>query len=364
MTAEVVLKSLRKEFGPVVAVDSFDLLIPPGELVCLLGPSGSGKTTVLRMVAGLLEPTQGEILIQGRPTVGVPSHRRKMGMVAQDYALFPHMTVGKNIAFGLKMRGVHPAEIPGRIHKVLSMVNLPGMEDRMPRQLSGGQQQRIALARALVTEPSVLLLDEPFGALDKKLREQMQIEVSQLLHEVGTTTLLVTHDQGEALSMADQIVVMNRGRPEQIGRPDEIYERPATRFVADFIGLSNFFRVEIMGEESGLLVLRGPGEVLLKAPRVEWAKPGLEVELAVRPEKISFFPTGADDNKLPGVITGLVYFGDRTRITADLADGTSPFVMIQNIDVLRGKNILEMGRAVELTWPISSGILLRQASKT
>jgi spermidine/putrescine ABC transporter ATP-binding subunit len=361
MTAEVVLKSLRKEFGPVVAVDSFDLVIPPGQLVCLLGPSGSGKTTVLRMVAGLLQPTQGEILIQGRPTAHGPSHRRKMGMVAQDYALFPHMTVGKNIAFGLKMRGVAPAEIPGRVSKVLSMVNLPGMEGRMPRQLSGGQQQRVALARALVTEPSVLLLDEPFGALDKKLREQMQIEVRQLLRLVGTTTLLVTHDQSEALSMADQIVVMNHGRPEQVGRPDEIYERPATRFVADFIGLSNFFRVETVGEESGLLVLRGAGGVLLRAPRVEWAKPGMKVELAVRPEKISFFRPGSDENRIPGVITGLVYFGDRTRITVDLSDGTTPFVMIQDMDALRGKNILETGRPVELTWPIASGILLRQS---
>ncbi|MGH8429048.1 MAG: ABC transporter ATP-binding protein, partial [Solimonas sp.] len=237
--AAVTIRALRHSFGSVEALKAVDVSIQAGEFVALLGPSGCGKTTLLRCIAGLVLPTGGEILIDGQPITRTPVHKRDLGMVFQSYALFPHMTVGDNVRFGLKMHGIRGQTADRRIAEALSLVQMVGYEGRYPAQLSGGQRQRVALARALVTHPKALLLDEPFGALDAKLREAMQIELRRLQRTLGITTIFVTHDQQEALSMADRIAVMNNGRIEQFDRPAEIYHAPATPFVADFVGQTN-----------------------------------------------------------------------------------------------------------------------------
>ncbi len=338
-------------------MDGVSLTIRPGELISLLGPSGSGKTTVLRLVAGFEQPTAGEIYIGDRPARGIPPHRRNLGMVAQDFALFPHMTVAQNVAFGLKMRHTASTEIPHRIEEALSLVDLKGYGARMPNQLSGGQQQRVALARALVTRPQVLLLDEPFGALDRKLRDQLQIEVRHLQQQVGITAIFVTHDQSEALSMADRIALMQKGRLEQVGSPLEIYEKPATRFAADFIGLTNFINATIAQVGTDRVVLKGPRDCALLAPPVEWAKPDLRVEVAVRPEKLSVVPIEGG-NHLRGRIAEVVYLGDRTKIAVKLADDSSCLVISQNM--APGRQVsLAVGNAIDLFWQVDAGIVLR-----
>lgn len=235
------LAGIEKRYGATVAVAGVDLEVGEGEFVTLLGPSGCGKTTTLGLIAGFFPPTRGEIYLKGRPVANLPPFRRDIGVVFQDYALFPHMTVGENVAFGLKMRDLKKAEIGQRVREALDLVQLAGLSERRPLELSGGQRQRVALARALVIRPTVLLLDEPLSNLDLKLREEMRVEIAGLQRRLGITTVFVTHDQGEALVMSDRIAVMNAGRIEQVGRPAEIYERPATRFVAEFIGRMNFF---------------------------------------------------------------------------------------------------------------------------
>ncbi|MEJ7669666.1 MAG: ABC transporter ATP-binding protein [Casimicrobiaceae bacterium] len=235
------LAGIEKRYGATVAVARVDLEVGEGEFVTLLGPSGCGKTTTLGLIAGFFPPTRGEIYLKGRPVAKLPPFRRDIGVVFQDYALFPHMTAGENVAFGLKMRDLEKAEIGQRVREALDLVQLAGLSERRPLELSGGQRQRVALARALVIRPTVLLLDEPLSNLDLKLREEMRVEIAGLQRRLGITTVFVTHDQGEALVMSDRIAVMNAGRIEQVGRPAEIYERPATRFVAEFIGRMNFF---------------------------------------------------------------------------------------------------------------------------
>jgi putative spermidine/putrescine transport system ATP-binding protein len=235
------LAGIEKRYGATVAVAGLDLEVHDGEFVTLLGPSGCGKTTTLSLIAGFFAPTRGEIYLKGRAVGELPPFRRDIGVVFQDYALFPHMTAGENVAFGLKMRNLSTQEIAGRVREALDLVQLSGLAERRPLQLSGGQRQRVALARALVIRPTVLLLDEPLSNLDLKLREEMRVEIAGLQRRLGITTVFVTHDQGEALVMSDRIAVMNAGRIEQVGRPAEIYERPATRFVAEFIGRMNFF---------------------------------------------------------------------------------------------------------------------------
>jgi putative spermidine/putrescine transport system ATP-binding protein len=234
------LERIEKRYGATVAVAGIDLEVREGEFVTLLGPSGCGKTTTLGLIAGFFAPTQGEIYLKGRPVANLPPFKRDIGVVFQDYALFPHMTAGENVAFGLRMRNAPEAE--KRVREALELVQLTGLEDRRPLQLSGGQRQRVALARALVIRPTVLLLDEPLSNLDLKLREEMRVEIAGLQRRLGITTVFVTHDQGEALVMSDRVAVMNAGRIEQVGTPAEIYERPATRFVAEFIGRMNFFQ--------------------------------------------------------------------------------------------------------------------------
>jgi putative spermidine/putrescine transport system ATP-binding protein len=245
------LAGIEKRYGATVAVAGLELEVHEGEFVTLLGPSGCGKTTTLGLIAGFFAPTRGEIYLKGRPVAELPPFRRDIGVVFQDYALFPHMTAGENVAFGLKMRNLSKAETEARVREALDLVQLAGFAERRPLQLSGGQRQRVALARALVIRPTVLLLDEPLSNLDLKLREEMRVEIAALQRRLGITTVFVTHDQGEALVMSDRIAVMNAGRIEQVGRPAEIYERPATRFVAEFIGRMNFFT-----RENRLLAIR------------------------------------------------------------------------------------------------------------
>jgi putative spermidine/putrescine transport system ATP-binding protein len=283
-SAEVRLQELSKLYHRVTAVDDMSLTIEPGSMVALLGPSGCGKTTCLRMIAGLVSPSSGDILLNGTRITHVPVHRRNIGMLFQNYALFPHMTVSENVAFGLEMRGIGKADAAQRVGRALDLVRLTDFGGRFPSQLSGGQQQRVALARALVIEPAVLLLDEPLGALDKGLRESMQVELRALQRRLGVTTVMVTHDQDEALTMADRIVVMRDGRLEQVGTATEIYQRPASRFVATFLGASNLF--------DGKVERRSDGEALVVTPaglrlQVDGVASGAEhAVVSVRPEAV------------------------------------------------------------------------------
>src|SRR4030088_598630 len=256
--ASVRLKDLTKLFGATRAVDRVSLTIEPGSMVALLGPSGCGKTTTLRMIAGLAEPSAGEIFLDERSITRVPVHRRNIGMLFQNYALFPHMTVAENIAFGLETRGIKRAAAAERVAGALQLVQLPEYGDRMPAQLSGGQQQRVGVARALVVAPALLLLDEPLGALDKALRQSMQVELRALQRRLGFTTVMVTHDQDEALTMADRIVIMRDGHIEQVGAPAEVYQRPVSRFVAGFLGASNFLRGRVIERCNGTILVDVP----------------------------------------------------------------------------------------------------------
>src|SRR4051812_3381172 len=283
----VELQSIRKTFASHAAVDGIDLAVPPGEFLTLLGPSGCGKSTTLNLIAGFLQPDSGAIRLAGRSVVDLPPFRRDIGIVFQDYALFPHMTVGQNVAFGLRMRKVERREIERRVEEALELVQLSGFLRRRPGELSGGQRQRVALARALVIQPTVLLLDEPLSNLDLKLREEMRLEITGLQHRLKITTVLVTHDQGEALAVSDRIAVMNRGRIEQIGPPLHIYEQPASRFVADFIGGMNFLRgVARMSAGAGELcaVETSHGQFSAVAPRALEA--GRDVGVAVPPANL------------------------------------------------------------------------------
>ncbi len=287
----VELSDVSKAFGEVIAVQELSLAIRDGEFFSLLGPSGCGKTTTLRMIAGFEAPSLGDISIRGQSMVGIPAHRRPVNTVFQSYALFPHMTVNKNIAFGLEMKKVKNEEINRRVSETLELVQLEGMGERKPRQLSGGQQQRVALARALVNRPDVLLLDEPLGALDLKLRKAMQLELKQIQTEVGITFIYVTHDQEEALTMSDRIAVMDLGLVQQIGSPKDIYEHPANRFVADFIGETNFLTGNVTQIETYVQVEvdRVP---LMGVSNGHEVIPGQSVTLAIRPEKINLYPQG------------------------------------------------------------------------
>jgi spermidine/putrescine ABC transporter ATP-binding subunit len=307
-STDVELRGITKQYGLVRALDAFSLEVSPGEFFTLLGPSGCGKTTALRSIAGFIAPDAGEVFIKGVRVTDVPPHRRRVGMVFQHYALFPHMSVAQNIAFGLRMQRVARQEVARRVEEALGLVQLPGYGTRYPRQLSGGEQQRIALARAVVTHPTVLLLDEPLGALDRKLRERMQVELKRLQREIGITTIYVTHDQEEALTMSDRIAVMKSGRIEQIGSPIEIYERPTSAFVADFIGTTNLIRGRLLHHEGEVAIVDCRGAKLRIADR-RGLDPG-EIVVALRPEKIELAPAAPLDNVLPSTVTQLVYMGD------------------------------------------------------
>lgn len=362
----VSIRGLVKEFvdqrtrSVVRAVDGISLDIREGEFFALLGPSGCGKTTTLRAIGGFEQPTAGEILLRGEPVQGIPPFHRPVNTVFQAYALFPHMTVLQNVMFGLKMAKVRNAESKERATEALAMVQLPEVADRKPTQLSGGQQQRVALARALVNRPAVLLLDEPLGALDLKLRKAMQFELKQLQQQVGITFIYVTHDQEEALTMADRIAVMHAGKVLQIGRPDDIYERPETRFVADFIGETNFVDGRLVGRAGTYGIVELPGGRRIEAViRNEGVRQGGEVTVALRPEKLDVVPAGegvpgaiADDDEstvLPGRITEVHYIGTDTRYHVSVDDGPQVVARIQNqhfgFDAL-----LSVGDEVLLSW--------------
>jgi spermidine/putrescine transport system ATP-binding protein len=319
----VELKGCTREYGAVRAVDALDLTVYEGEFLSLLGPSGCGKTTTLNLIAGFVEPTAGRVLVDGDDVTGRPAHLRGLGVVFQSYALFPHLSVRENVAFGLRERRVAAGEIERRVDDALELVRLDRRGRQRPAELSGGMQQRVALARALVYRPRVVLLDEPLAALDKKLRQEMRDELRAIQRSVGITTVFVTHDQAEALGLSDRIAVMSRGRVEQLGAPREIYEHPATRFVADFIGASTVLcgravaadRIAV-GAGSTLQVAGGPA---LRA--------GAEVEVAIRPERVRLAP-GPGDNVLDARIEGLVYQGAQTEVTARLHDGQRVLVFV------------------------------------
>ncbi len=313
------LKGVTKHYGPVVAVDGVSLAVPRGAFVTLLGPSGSGKTTLLMMIAGFVDPTAGDILIDGRVITTLPPEQRNFGMVFQGYALFPHLSVADNVAFALKVRRRPAAEIRDAVARSLDLVQLRGYEDRVPRQLSGGQQQRVALARALVFNPDVLLLDEPLGALDRKLRAEVQIELKQLHARVGTTFIYVTHDQEEALSMSDRIAIVRDGRFVQIGDPVGLYERPATRFVAGFLGESNFVAGRVAATDASGFTYVAGGRTFRQAGRAAGTEVGAAVLLAMRPEKIAIAPTApvGPANVIAATVRTWNYFGSTFHLTAE-----------------------------------------------
>lgn len=308
---------ISKFYGSFCVVANLDFVIEKGEFVSLLGPSGSGKTTILMMLAGFEQPTSGDILLEGTAINAVPTYKRDMGIVFQSYALFPHMSVGDNISFPLQMRRFGKAEIVERVKRALDMVQLSGLVDRRPSQLSGGQQQRVALARALVFEPRVVLMDEPLGALDKQLREQMQLDIRDLHRRLGLTIVFVTHDQSEALTMSDRIAVFNRGKIEQIGTPREIYDQPRSRFVAQFIGETNLVEGTLAeaGDTGATVKLEGGGTIRVQPS--DMAMDAGRILVSVRPERIRLGPDAASENSYPATVTDAVYHGDHLRIQLD-----------------------------------------------
>jgi putative spermidine/putrescine transport system ATP-binding protein len=351
------VRGVRKSYGNVEALAETTLRMAEGEFLTLLGPSGSGKTTLLMMVAGLLPPDAGDIRIDGRLATHLPPSQRDIGMVFQSYALFPHLTIFENIAFPLRMRRLGDAEIRREVARVLEIVQLPDVGRRLPRQLSGGQQQRIALARCIVYSPSIILMDEPLGALDKQLRDQLQIEIKQLHRRLGTSILYVTHDQQETMTLSDRVCLMNRGRIEQIGTPQELYFSPTSIFTAQFLGDSNIFPAKLEGNVGGRLRLRCPA---LSSEPI-WAPPnaathGREVHILIRPERLSVASTtDADRNVVDGTLSEFLFVGGITKsyvatdfggtlLSTSLTDGTG-----------YGTGI---GSRIQLSWPIDSTIVL------
>jgi spermidine/putrescine transport system ATP-binding protein len=345
---EIELTKLTKEFAEVTAVDGIDLHVPGGEFFSLLGPSGCGKTTTLRMIAGFERPTSGQILLDGTDVAYTPPHQRNVNTVFQNYALFPHLNVFDNIAFGLRRAKRPKAEVRDRVGKALELVQLSGYESRKSSQLSGGQQQRVALARALVLNPAVLLLDEPLGALDAKLRKALQIELKSLQQEVGITFLYVTHDQEEALTMSDRLAVMNGGRVEQVGAPQDVYEDPETLFVADFLGVSNLMEARVVSAGASACRVTVDGYEL-ETRGTELNVTG-EAKIVIRPERIELEEHGAPSgqNRLPGMVERLVYVGSAVQVIVRAATGESLQALVQNT----GKGIaFEQGTPVQLHLP-------------
>lgn len=352
----VELKKVEKRYGSVTAVHSLDLSIEPGEFVTLLGPSGCGKSTTLRMVAGFVQPNAGTIMIGGKNVTGIPPHRREVGLVFQNYALFPHMSVQKNVEFGLKMRGVEAAERLRRVDEALGLVKLGDYSERMPAQLSGGQQQRVALARALVIRPNVLLLDEPFGALDKQLRDHMRLELRDLQRELNISTMFVTHDQDEALSMSDRIVVMSEGTVCQVGGPNAIYEKPNSRFVADFMGRSNLFDARVV---DGSTKLDAEGLVLDVGQKQDLN--GSSAMVMVRPEKIELLESAEDREgatTVRGKIMSSVYLGSTVQYEVKVDEGPTVLVVRQNFE--DGSIGAQAGAPVYLRIPENAVYLIPQ----
>jgi putative spermidine/putrescine transport system ATP-binding protein len=357
----LVLRGLRKRFGEAIAVDGVDLAVRRGEFVTLLGPSGSGKTTTLRMIAGFTQQDEGTIEIGGDDMSRVPPHKRDVGMVFQNYALFPHMTAAENIAFPLQMRGISRAQQQKRVAEVLGLVKLDRYGQRYPRQLSGGQQQRIALARAVVFGPRLLLMDEPLGALDKKLREALQLEILRISRELGATVIYVTHDQEEALVMSDRIAIMDGGRILQLGSGEDLYERPSSLFVADFIGESNILRGELSRDgDSGWLNVGGTrlrvgGAALAGRPVSDGP-----AALVVRPEHLRVEPNDAakaqDRNVLDATVTEVLYLGATRKVELALPDGALAVSRESSAD----GRIWRRGDRVRISWAVSGGVVVAE----
>lgn len=346
--ATIRIDRLSKRFAKVVAVDEVFLEIQKGEFITLLGPSGSGKTTILMIVAGFEKPTSGDIYINDEFMGYTPPFKRNIGMVFQNYALFPHMTVFENIAFPLGMRKLSHNEIATRVEEALELVKLQGYGDRYPKQLSGGQQQRIALARAIIFRPQVLLMDEPLGALDKKLREHMQLEIKHLHEELGLTVVYVTHDQAEALTMSDRVVVLNQGRIEQVGKPDELYDKPRNKFVADFIGETNLLEGRIVNEEGNSIRIETLGGMKISALQTEEVK-GEDVSISIRPEKVILLE---NDQKVQNMYTGqveeVIYVGETTKFKVALKGaGEKLFVKLHS---RKGTPKPSKGDIVQVGW--------------
>ena len=365
----VRLVQLTKRFGngadAFTAVDKIDLEVKDGEFFSLLGPSGCGKTTTLRMIGGFEAPTEGRIELQGEDVTWLPAYKRNVNTVFQNYALFPHLTIYENVAFGLRRRKVADAEVKQRVNDMLKLVELPGFEQRKPGQISGGQAQRVALARALVNKPAVLLLDEPLGALDLKLRKQMQVELKRIQQEVGITFIYVTHDQEEAMTMSDRIAVMNKGHYEQLGDPEALYERPKTRFVAGFLGVSNLLSVDSDGAAGDMAAFKmGDGTACMVPSALAAGRKG-KIALGVRPEKIRLTEPGKDIpasfNRLTGTIAHASYLGVSTQYIVALADGHRVTVFEQNVERATKAELWTTGEAVVLSWQPDHSFIVEDA---
>jgi len=354
---DVQLIDVAKRYGDFEAVQRVSLDVRHGEFFSILGPSGCGKTTLLRMIAGFIEPTEGQILIGGRDVRGVPPNRRPTSLVFQHLALFPLMTVYDNIAFGLRMRGIVEREIAPRVAEKLELINLRGYDRKRPDQLSGGEKQRVAIARSLIIEPTVLLLDEPLGALDLKLREHMKEELKAIQHRVGTTFIYITHDQGEALAMSDRIAVMRRGVLEQIGTPADVYERPATPFVAYFVGENNALAGTAAAGDGELAALDTPAGRLWGRNPARLA-PGARALLFVRPEKVAIGPTDGAENRLQGRLQEVYYEGLVVRTRVRLPDGTELTLALPNTGAT---SLPEAGQAVTVGFAARDAYLLPEA---
>ena len=360
--AAVRLSNVVKRFGEFVAVDSIDLEVQDGEFFSLLGPSGCGKTTTLRMIGGFEQPTSGLIELQGTDVTWLPPYRRNVNTVFQNYALFPHLTIYENVAFGLRRKGIKDSDIKARVTEMLNLVELPGYERRKPHQISGGQAQRVALARALINKPAVLLLDEPLGALDLKLRKQMQVELKRIQQEVGITFIYVTHDQEEAMTMSNRIAVMNRGRFEQLGDPEQLYERPTTRFVAGFLGVSNLLPATTDGAAGGYAVVKLADDTRVRVPKA-LVNGGTRLQIGIRPEKIRLSepdkaPTGG--NQLRGVIRDASYIGVSTQYIVEASGGARLTVYEQNVERATKAELWAPGEEVSLTWIPEHSFVINQ----
>jgi len=339
------LDHLSKRYGDVSIVRDVNLGVRRGELLTLLGPSGCGKTTILRLVAGFAAPSEGRILIDGSDVTRIAPNRREIGMVFQSYALFPHLTIARNIAFGLEERGISRAKVRDRVAELLTLIRLPEAADRLPAELSGGQQQRVALARAVAWQPKLLLMDEPLGALDLKLRETMQLEIRAIQRELSITTLYVTHDQTEAMRISDRIAVLNSGRIEQLGSPTEIYDAPATRFVADFVGRINLMPARLVSVNGDETLIRVAGDVM-RLPRREGLAASGAVTIGIRPDRIDVGPSAPHHElSLRGIIVERAFLGNVIELRTRLADGS-----LLLVETRPGADPGEIGQEITLSW--------------
>jgi putative spermidine/putrescine transport system ATP-binding protein len=361
-TSILEVSLLRKVYDESVAVDGVSFSLAEGEFLTLLGPSGSGKTTTLQMISGLTFPTSGDILLEGKPLNPLPPYKRNIGVVFQNYALFPHMTVARNIAFPLEARSVSSLEIKRRVKEMLEIVGLPGYEERYPAQLSGGQQQRVALARAMVFRPRLLLMDEPLGALDKKLREQIQLEIVRLHQEFGMTIIYVTHDQEEALVMSDRVAVFNNGRIEQLSTPADIYENPSTLFIADFIGDSNIIPVSVVAREGASYVVQGSSTMRGRAT-AELSN-GQKAVMVVRPERVHIGAAQSADepgmNSIAGRVKSVIYLG-KSRKYIIAADSGQEIIALEQCVEGQAMPVMGEGTAVVARWKAQEGMVLPEA---